>query len=227
MKLSFLNQRFTVVLVSVILGLFIGFKFANYQYRNERGATFRNAVAQASEAQSVNSSSSQNLTPEQRNRIINDTNAIIDKARKNPQDVEAQLEAADRFLEIGRAQESLQFLEQAYKVRPDDARTSASMGMAYFLMGRYDETIDWSKRSIALEDKNPGANVLLIASYIRTNRNLDEAERLINKLESDPRMSGIIAKAREELKAVRSSNTSKGRSVLDHGPEDPNKAAGK
>jgi len=224
MKLSYLNKRFTVVLVSVILGLFIGFKIANSQYRSEKGISLRSAVAHATGqmagAQSVNSSSSQNLTPEQRNQILNETRAIIDKANKNPQDVEAQLAAADQFLEIGRAQESLQFLEQAYKVRPDDPRTSAGMGMAYFMMGRFDETIDWSKRSIAIENKNPGATFLLIASYIRTNKNLEEAERLINKLESENMKPELIARAREELKAVRSSNTGRGRSALDHAPED-------
>src|SRR5262245_11975148 len=79
MKLSFLNKRLTVVLVSVIIGLFIGFKWANSQYRDEKGASLRNAVAQASGqmagSQSVNSSSSQNLTPEQRNEMINQTRA--------------------------------------------------------------------------------------------------------------------------------------------------------
>ncbi len=227
MKLAFLNKRFTIVLVSLILGLFIGFKWANSQYRGVKGASLKNAGAQASGqmagSQSVNSSSSQNLTPEQRNQMINQTRMIIEKAKNSPQDVEAQLEAADQFLEIGRPEESLQFLQQAYKVRPDDPRTLAGMGMAYFMMGRFDETIDWSKRSIALEKDNPGANFLLIASYIRTNKNLDEAERLINKLEADNMKPELIARAREELKAVRSSNSGKGRSVLEHGPEDAKK----
>jgi tetratricopeptide (TPR) repeat protein len=225
MKLSFLNKRFTVVLVSVIIGLFIGFKIANSQYRTEKGHSLRSAIAQASGqmagSQSVNSSSTQNLTPEQRAQLNNQTRTLIDRAKKNPEDVEAQLEAADQLLGIGRAQESLQFLEQAYKVRSDDPRTSAGMGMAYFMMGKYEETIDWSKRSIALQENNPAANFFLIASYIQTNKNLDEAERLINKLESEGLMKPeLITRAREELKAVRSRNSGSGRSVLDHAPKE-------
>jgi len=227
MKLSFLNKRFTIVLASLVIGLFIGFKVSNSQFRREKGSFLNNAMAQSSGqmagSQSVNSSSSQNLTPEQRNQMINQTREIIEKAKKNPQDVEAQLEAANQFLEIGRPEQSLQFLQQAYNVRPDDSRTLAGMAMAYFLMEKFDETIEWSKRSIAQEKDNPGANFLLIASYIRTNKNLDEAERLINKLEADNMKPELIARAREELKAVRSSNLGKGRSALDHGPEDAKK----
>lgn len=224
MKYAFLTSKISVVIIGLVLGLFVGFKIANSQYRREQGMSLNNAVAQASGrasgSQSVNSSNSQDLTPEQRDQIINQVRAIIDKAKNNPQDVEAQLDAADQFIQIGRPEESLQFLQQAVKVKPDDARTTAGLGMANFLMGKYDEAINWSKRSIDLAPKNPGATFLLIASYIRTNKNLDEAERLIKQLEAEGIDQEMVAKAREELNAVRSGGSKSGsKTMLDHGPE--------
>ncbi len=225
MKYAFLKSKASVVIIGLVLGLVTGFKIANSQYRRDQGAQLNRAVAQASSgmsnSQSVNSSSSQqNLTPEQRNQIINDVRAVIDKARNNPQDLEAQLDAADQFIQIGRPEESVQFLQQAVKVAPNDARTSAGLGMAHFMMGKYDEAISWSQRSIDQSPKNPGASFILIASYIRANRNLDEAERLIKQLEIDGIDQELITKAREELNAARSGAAQPGsKTMLDHGPQ--------
>jgi tetratricopeptide (TPR) repeat protein len=228
MKYAFLRTKGSIVIIGLVLGLVVGFKIANSQYRREQGLSLNNAVARAagmmSNSQSVNSSSSQNLSPEQRNQIINQVRGIIEKAKKNPQDVEAQLEAADQFIQINRPQEALQFLEQAYNVKPNDAQVTAGLGMANFMLGKFDETISWSKHSIAITPKNPGATFLLIAAYIRTNRNLDEADRLIKQLESEGIDKEMIARAREELNAARSTNAgsagSKSKSMLDHGPQE-------
>jgi tetratricopeptide (TPR) repeat protein len=233
MKFAFLKTRVSVVIIGLVLGLVTGFKIANTQYRREQGLSLNRNIAQASGrlsgSESVNSSSSQNLTPEQRDQIINQVRMIIDKAKNNPGDIEAQLDAAYQFIQIGRPEEALQFLQQANKVKPDDARTTAGMGMASFMMGKYDEAITWSKRSLDLTPKNPGATFLLIASYIRSNSNLNEAERLIKQLEAEGMDKEMIAKAREELNAVRSDKTGgsgstpNSRTMLDHGPSDQKK----
>jgi tetratricopeptide (TPR) repeat protein len=236
MKYAFLKSKVSVVIIGLLLGLVVGFKIANSQYRREQGLSLNKAVAQAagrmSDSQSVNSSNSQSLTAEQREQIINQVKRIIDKAKGNPQDVEAQLDAADQFIQIGRPDEAIQFLEQANKVKPDDPRTSAGLGMAHFMMGKYDEAINWSKRSLAQTPKNPGATFLLIASYIRSNQNLDEAERLIKQLESDGMDPEMINKAREELNEARGgaaggagANTGS-KSMIDHGPENSKKGPG-
>jgi tetratricopeptide (TPR) repeat protein len=236
MKFGFLKTKSAVVIIGLLLGLVVGFKIANIQYRREQGISLHNAVAQASgrmsDSQSVNSGNSQNLSPEQRDQIINQVRALIDKAKNNPQDVEAQLDAADQFIQIGRPEEALPFLQQANKVKPDDARITAGLGMATFMLGDYDEAIGWSKRSLDQTPKNPGATFLLIASYIRGNKNLDEAERLIKKLESEGMDREMIDKAREELNEVRSGKaggsgaTPGSKSTLDHGPESPKSAPG-
>jgi tetratricopeptide (TPR) repeat protein len=233
MNFAFLKTRVSVVIIGLVLGLVVGFKIANLQYRREQGISLNRNIAQASGrisgTESVNSSSSQNLTPEQRDEIINQVRTIIDRAKNNPGDVEAQLDAADQFIQIGRPEEALQFLQQANKVKPNDARTTAGMGMASFMMGKYDEAINWSRRSLELTPKNPGATFLLIASYIRSNSNLNEAERLIKQLEAEGMDREMIAKAREELNAVRSNSTAgsgpqpNSKTMLDHGPSDQKK----
>ncbi len=217
MKFDFFKTRVAIVIIGLILGLFIGFKIANSQYRREKESVLSGAVAKASGGATSNTSSDQ---------ALNEARRAIDKAKNNPQDAEAQLDAADQFIQISRPEEALQFLEQANQVKPNDARTMAGFGMANFMMSKYDEAIKWSKKSIELEPNNPGASFLLIASYIRSNKNLDEAEKLINKLEAEGVDQTMLAKVREELNLARSgqSGRSEGASgsktVLDHGPKD-------
>ncbi|QQS48074.1 MAG: hypothetical protein IPM66_05325 [Acidobacteriota bacterium] len=211
MKYAFLGSKLAIILISLVLGLFIGFKISNSQYRAEQGANLERQVSAATSGGSLNAG--------QKDQIEKDFRDAVNRARGNPQDVEAQLDAADQFIQIGNGKEALPFLERANQARPDDARVSAGLGMANFMMGNYAEAITWSKKSIALNPRNPGASFLLVASYIRSNTNLDEAERLINKLEAEGVEAGMIAKAREELNAVRAPKSADGKTMLQHGPE--------
>ncbi|MGE0104270.1 MAG: tetratricopeptide repeat protein [Blastocatellales bacterium] len=216
MKYSFLGSNITIVLVSVILGLFIGFKISNSQYRAEQGVTLQRQVAMAAEGSP--------LSADQKDQIEKNFRDAINKAKSNPQDVEAQLDAADQFIQVGNGKEAMPYLELANKAKPDDARVAAGLGMANFMMGNYDQAITWSKKSIGLNPQNPGASFLLVASYIRSNTNLDEAEKLIAKLESEGIEKGMIDRAREELKAARAGKSAQqpaqdGKTMLQHGPE--------
>lgn len=224
-KYSFLRTNTALAIFGLILGLIGGFRIANYQYRREQGLALQQAVAQAASgagAQSVNSASSQNLTPEQRSQMINEVRALIDKAKNNPQDVEAQLDAAAQFIQISRPEEALQFLEQARKVKPDDARTLAGLGVAYSMMGKFNEAINASKQARTLDPQNPRLTLLLAGAYIQSRQNLAEAEQLLKEIEPmmDPR---VIASARADLQAARTGQTDSpgGKSVLNHGPEEP------
>jgi Flp pilus assembly protein TadD len=225
-KYAFLRTNTALAIFGLLLGLIGGFRIANYQYRREQGLALQQSVAQAASGagstQSTNSSSSQNLTPEQRNQMINEVRALIDKAKNNPQDVEAQLDAAAQFIQISRPEEALQFLEQARKTKPDDARTLAGLGVAYSMMGRFDEAINASKQARTLDPQNPRLTLLLAGAYIQSQQNLAEAEQLLKEIEPmmDPR---VIASARADLQAARTGKTesSGNKSVLNHGPEDP------
>jgi tetratricopeptide (TPR) repeat protein len=113
----------------------------------------------------------------------------------------------------------LPFLQQAQKVNPRDGRVLAALGMTSFMSGNYQQAIDFASQSLAVVPDNPGASMLLIASYIRTNQRLDEAERMINKLEASGVDRQMISGVREDLAAARG-NGGAGRTMLDHGPED-------
>src|SRR5436189_5809000 len=75
MKYSFLRTNISLAIIGVVLGLICGFKLANWQYRRVQGAALQTSVAQANsrmpQSRSTNSDSSQKLTPEEREQMVN------------------------------------------------------------------------------------------------------------------------------------------------------------
>jgi tetratricopeptide (TPR) repeat protein len=219
-KYAFLRSNAALIIIGLLLGLVSGFKIANSQYRSEQGASLKRDIARATNGMS---------NPQA------EISAIIEKAKANPNDVEAQLEAASQFLQINRVQEALPFLEQAKKADPNDRRVIAFYGATYYMMGEYDQAIESLKRSREQGVNSPFVTRFLIDSYIRTRKNLDEAKRLLKELETQGVDPAELGQIRADLEAARTGGSvnqgapssekngeaQKPRTTLSHGPEEP------
>ncbi|MGH9753922.1 MAG: tetratricopeptide repeat protein, partial [Blastocatellia bacterium] len=219
-KYAFLRSNASLAIIGLILGLVGGFKIANSQYRSERRKVLEQDIDRATSGMSSSQA---------------EINAIIEKAKADPNDVEAQIEAALQFIQSERPQEAMPFLERARAADPNDKRLNAGFGYAYFVMGQYDQAIDSLKRSQEQGVNNPIITTLLIGSYIQTRKNLDEAERLFKELETQKVNPAQLAQIRADLDTARSGKTEnpgatpsektneaqKPRTVLSHGPEEP------
>ncbi len=236
-KYAFLRSNASLIIIGLLVGMLVGFKIANTQYRSRKDELLNRAVAQTASGmpnQRNADSSNQNMKPEEADRFIKEVTEIIDKAKANPNDAEAQMEAASQFIQIERPEEAMPFLQQADKAKPNDPRINAGLGVAYFMMERLDEATSHLKRSRDLGAVEPTVTSLLIGSYIQTGKNLDEAERLLKELEAKGINPSQLARIRKDLNAARlgkSENpgaTSGSKSVLDHGPENkPPRPGGK
>jgi len=219
-KYAFLRSNASLIIIGLLLGLVGGFKIANTQYRNQQGEALKRDIERAT---------SERSGPQA------EVSAIIEKARANPNDVETQIEAAAQFIQIERPQDAMQFLEQAKRVNPNDPRVNAGLGVAYFMMGQFDQAINALKRSREQGADSLVVSTFLIASYIQTRKNLDEAERLLNELESQKIDPARLAQMRADLNAARAGGTvnqgaspsekngeaQKPKTTLSHGPEEP------
>jgi Flp pilus assembly protein TadD len=219
-KYAFLRSNASLIIIGLLLGLVGGFKIANTQYRTEQGAALKRDIQDATSGMSGSQS---------------EVSKIIDKAKANPNDVEAQIEAAAQFIQIERPQDAVPFLEQARQVNPNDPRANAGLGVAYFLMGQFDKAIDALKRSREQGADSPVVSTFLIGSYIQTRKNLDEAERLLKELETQKFDPAKLARIRADLNAARTGGmvnqgatpsekngeAQKPKTTLSHGPEEP------
>lgn len=211
-KYAFLRSNASLVIVGSLLGLVSGFKIANLQYRSDQSGAKNREIARFNSERPDSQA---------------DVNKIIEKAKANPNDVEAQVEAAGQFIQIERPERAMPFLEQARRLKPEDPRISAGIGVAHFMLTQYDQALEWLKRSRDQGADDPTVTALLIGSYIRTRKNLDEADRLIKELEAAGVGADKLAGIREELKAARSGKTEnpgatpQPQTVLKHGPDEP------
>jgi Tfp pilus assembly protein PilF len=214
-KYAFLRSNASLVIVGLLLGLIVGFKAANSQYRRQQGESLNRAVTQAT------SGMSDQQGPQA------EVSAIIEKAKANPNDAGAQVQAAVQFILIERPQEALPFLEQARKVSPNNSRVSAGFGIAYFLLGQFDQSAEWLTRARAQGADDPEVTSFLIGDYIQTRKNLDEAGRLLAELEGRGVDPSRLARIRDELNAARSDGagrpaaTPPPSATIGHGPKEP------
>lgn len=211
-KYAFLRSNASLVIIGLLLGMIGGFKIANSQYRGEQGEALKRDIARATGGMPGSQA---------------EINKIIEKAKANPNDIEAQVEAAFQLVQIERPQEAMPFLEQARNANPNDPRVIAGLGVAHFLLRQYDQAIDFLKRSREQGADNLTVTSFLIGAYIRSGKNLDEAERLIKDLETQGVDPANLAQIRAELNTARSGKTENPgatpgpRTVLSHGPEAP------
>jgi Flp pilus assembly protein TadD len=223
-KYAFLRSKAALLIFGLLLGLMAGFKVANSQYRREQSKAISSATARVSGARGGEGAhAGSGATAEVR--------AAIERAKANPSDAEAQMEAASQFIQIERPNEAMPFLEQANKSRPNDPRITAGLGVAHFMLNNLDEAATWLKRSRDLGATEPTVTSLLIGTYIETRKNLDEADRLLKELESKGVDPVKLARIRADLNAARAGKTSNpstqgpaapgsgSKSVLDHGPD--------
>jgi tetratricopeptide (TPR) repeat protein len=222
-KYAFFRSNAALIIIGLLLGLVSGFKIANSQYRSEQGASLKRDIARATNGRS---------NPQA------EISAIIEKAKADPNDIEAQLEAAAQFFQINRVQEAMPFLEQARKVDPNDRRVTAFFGVSYYMMGQYDQAIESLKRSRDQGVNSPFVSRFLIDSYIQTRKNLDEAQRLLKEFETQGADPAELAQIRAALEAARTGGpvnqgapssekngeAQKPRTVLSHGAEESNRA---
>jgi tetratricopeptide (TPR) repeat protein len=115
--------------------------------------------------------------------------SVVERARKEPANFEAQMQAADLFKQIRRFDGALEFYESAFKTRPKDFKLLVALGDANFELKRYEEAERWYQSALK---QNPNdatvRNDLGLSFYLRSPRELDRAIAAYrDALKIDPR----------------------------------------
>ena len=118
-----------------------------------------------------------------------DVIAAIEKARKEPSNLEAQMKAAELFKQIGRDEGALEFYERAVRVKPKELNLLTTLGNINFDLKRYAEAGKWYQSALKV---NPGDATVWMdlgsSYYLREPRDLDKAINAYRSaLEADPR----------------------------------------
>jgi tetratricopeptide (TPR) repeat protein len=222
-----LKTNGSILLIGLLIGLVGGFKFANSNYRKAQIAAVNAQAAKA--AANLGTAQAGGSDAHSAGQAQNQVNELIERARANPNDYDAQLDAADQYLQIQRPQSALEFLQKALKLKPTDPRAMSAQSTAYLLLGNFPESAQWARKALGQKPDDLGAKLLLVLALTESRQNLGEAEQLLNQLDKVRPGDKVLADARESLKAAQGAgagNANPTKSTLDHGPAAPKPEAG-
>ena len=95
---------------------------------------------------------------------------VIEKAKNEPNDFQAQVEAAKVFNQIGRIAETVDYLKRAYAIdatKFNELSAAGFLGQYYFEQKDYAEAETWFNRAIKADPKEADLYVALAETYVQ------------------------------------------------------------
>ncbi len=212
-----LKNRIGFAILGLLIGSVCGFKWANYN--------FRQVANEANNAKILEATN--NLKSNPAGQMPQQIVSAIKKARENPNDFDAQRQAAEFYMQVNKLDGALPFLQKSNELKPDDPGVMADLAAIYFEQKNLTEAVNWSRKALAKEANHPLGKFYLMASLIESNQSLGEADKLLTELEQSAKAKGAppeaqraLTQMRERLQLARS-NKSGGetKTMLQHGPD--------
>ncbi|MBK6797662.1 MAG: tetratricopeptide repeat protein [Acidobacteria bacterium] len=167
-------------IIGLLAGLIIGYIGTNYINRTYGVATPAKAVAQTagSPAEGDTPAGHPPLDPAAANTggSQGEVTAVIQKARNEASNFEAQMQAANLYRQISRNEQALEFLEQAQKIKPDDFDLLVKLGDVNFDISRFEQAEKWYQSALKLKPKDAVVRMDLgLTFYLRQPKNFERA----------------------------------------------------
>jgi tetratricopeptide (TPR) repeat protein len=146
-------------LIGLTIGFIVSFVWTRDYNKNNAGAVG------ASGAQSAGARSGGNS----QEAMMAQIRETMEKAKQNPNDFEAQIEAAGAYDQIGRTKEAVDHLKKAIEINPADRRSfaiSAYVGNHYMQEKDFLEAEKWFRRAAEINPAVPDAFVEVAATYL-------------------------------------------------------------
>lgn len=105
-----------------------------------------------------------------------DVARTLEQARREPNNFDAQMEAASLYAQIKRHETALEFYGRAYKLKPKDIMVLTSLGNTTFDLGSFQEAERWYEEVLKLRPDDVNVRTDLgLTYYLRQPRDLDKA----------------------------------------------------
>ena len=174
-----------------VIGLMLGFILSFIWTRDYNK---RNAVATAPSGTQAAAGAPGGNNQQAMMAQIRDT---MEKAKQNPNDFDAQLEAASAYDAIGRSKEAVDYLTKALEINPTEKRAAGICGYIgdyYFQQKAYADAEKWFRKASEINPSMPDAYIEVAATYIeRQPPNPDKAiQELQRALGLDPKSAHAL-----------------------------------
>lgn len=139
----------------LIVGFFVGFFVSN---NINRSAGFQNPSAQTLPPAPLQNQQTQVASvKEPTGAMLSDVSETLEKARREPENFDAQISAGNMYAQIQRADRAREFLDAAAALKPTDYEKIVRLGNAFFDIREYERAETFYAE--ALEKKSDDVNV--------------------------------------------------------------------
>ena len=193
-------------IIGGLLGFIIGFIFSstmNQRYGPGAPAPISSAQNLPADHPAIQSGDSQNPQA-----IFAQVQASMKKAREEPNNFDAQVDAAKLEYQIQRYDQAVEFLLKANQLKPDDYDVVTMLGAANLEGSHYDMAEKWYK--IALAKKPDDVGVLAGLAYMQLQKgDAKAAEKAIANLEKVDPSNQDLPQFRDKLASLQSTDKPK------------------
>jgi tetratricopeptide (TPR) repeat protein len=177
------NTKYLIGLAGLVVGFLISFLWVSSYNRNNAPVTTQMASGAMPGSQpSANSSAGQQA-------MMGQVQQVIEKAKNNPKDFQAQVDAAGVYYQSGKEAETVEYLKKAYELKPDEFKSNQQLIGAlpiiatyYADQKNYSEADLWFRRSMEVEPTNEAIRIELASSYIQ--RQPPQPDKAIQELQT-------------------------------------------
>jgi tetratricopeptide (TPR) repeat protein len=178
------KNKYVVALVGVAIGFAISFFLTTSYNKNNTSM----ATAQPSPGMAAGAAGAQGAGNQQ--AMMGNVAATIEKAKNNPKDFAAQIEAAKVYSQIDRAGDAVEFLKKAYAIDPKkfskegDPQLQGALiyvSQHYMEQQNYAEAEIWLRRSAEIEPDQANLYVAIADTLIQ--RQPPEPDKAIQELQ--------------------------------------------
>jgi len=134
--------------------------------------------------------------------------ASLEKARNEPQNFEAQINAAQLYYQIQRFDQAIEFLLKANQLRPDDYQTVVALGLVNLDAGHYGVAETWYRAALAKKTDDTATLAGLAAATLGKG-DAKAAEVAIANLEKADPTSVDLPQFRTRLASLKSGDKPK------------------
>ena len=205
----------------MVIGLTIGFFAANSINRNAISQTNVSQILQSPPFlnQQVQNAAVKEQQPQ--GVAMPAVTQTLEKAKNEPNNLEAQIVAGDMYLRIQNFGNAIEFYQKANQIKPGDYQTSVRLGNAYFDSGQFEEAEKWYSKALETNPKDVNVRTDLGITFVeRQAPDLDRAvKEFQTSLQTDPKheptlynlgvayyKKGEVEKTKEVLKKLESVN---------------------
>jgi len=199
------RENLLFAIIGILFGFIVGFMFASTM--NQRSAPVsastadnRNLPANHPQVQSGDSKNPQQEFAEVQEEIK--------KARNEPNNFEAQMKAAERYYQIQRNDQAIEYLLKANQLKPDSYEAIVALGQVNIDAKHYDQAVKWLK--VALLKKPEDVRVLASLTFALLEKgDAEAATKAIGTLEKIDSNNDALPEFREKLTSLKSGEKAK------------------